>query len=127
MKLTTNEILEAHQSLLAIFEQNVKLPAQTAWNLYANLETLEVIVERFNKQRDTLLSPLQEKDAFYQDEKGHLMCKKEFTEEYMNVVNELEEFLKTENEIEVVQIKLSSLPLELTLNELRTIKFMIEE
>ncbi len=124
MTLTTKQILEAHEGLLFICNESVKLPAQVAWNLYANIDAMETIVSRFDSQREKLLSPLQQKEAFFKAEDGSWMCKSEFAEEYTNVVSKIEEYLKIENEITITKIPLSEFSIPMSLAEMRILNFM---
>lgn len=125
MKLTTLKIVEAYDSLKKLYESDFKFPTHIAWNLDENFEKFEVIVNRFNKERDKLLAPLRNENAFMDIGDGKIQCKQEYLPEFKKVMDEIDAFLQLENDIYIITIGKSFLPSEMSLHDLRSIKFMI--
>lgn len=131
MKMTLNEVLENHKSLLEI--SGKKLPVHFSYAVSKNLKGLTNEVKLIQEEQSKLAKEYCEKDKEgkpKQNDKGYLIFKdngKEFMTEY-------NEYLNTEIEVEVHKIPFTEVERTeedrydiLSPAELAGIGFMIEE
>lgn len=122
----TNEIINIYYALEEFIKKDVSLPTQFAWDLDDNIETLKNIVVKFEKYREKLLQPLNDKNAFEQLENGNIKVKGIYSKEFISVTEEINKYLDTVNEIEIKLIDKNSLPDTLSVKDLRALRFMLK-
>lgn len=131
MKMTLNEVLENHRSLLEI--SGKKLPVRFSYAASKNLKKLGSEVKLIQEEQSKLAKEYCEKDEEgkpKQNDKGNLI----FGNNTEKFITEYNEYLKTETEAEVHKIPLEEIKKTeegrydiLSPAELMGIGFMIEE
>ena len=125
IKMKTFEVIELFENISNFLKKDIDFPKQMIWDLDENYETLHHIVDKFESRRNKLLAPLNEKHAFEPaEEEGKVVIKKEFTEEFMKVNEEVNEYLNTENEFEVKTFNKKDLPDTFSFKDWKALKFM---
>lgn len=129
MKTTikTGEVLERYSAIEEFIKKDISIPAQFAWNLEDNQERFKAVAERFEKHRQELLQPLQQKGAFKPTDDGRTVIKNEYIEEFNDICKKLDDFLLTENEFEIKTVPKNDVPEMISPKDLRAIKFMISD
>lgn len=126
--MTTSEVINKYQAIEQIISNNEDLPIELAWNIEDNQEEFKHIVDKFEAHRQKLITPLQEKGAFVDNNDGTMTVKEEFREEFLkNVSEEIDKLLLIENSIDIKTCKKNTLPKQIRVSDLRAIKFMIIE
>ena len=125
MKLSNKKIV-ADVNTLSVIAQR-KLPVKAGFAIAKNLNKIESVLNIYNKERQKLIDKYCEKD-----EEGKLKTEnntyeiKEGLKEDFN--KESEELLEIENEIDIHKFNLKELDgVEISVAELQTIEYMIEE
>lgn len=126
IKIKTSEVVEHFNDISNFFKKDIGLPKQVIWDLDENYESFHRIVDKFEKYRNKLIQPLNEKHAFEPSSEGKdkVIVKEEYIEEFMAMSKELEEYLETENEIEIKTINKKEIPDILSFNDWKALKFM---
>lgn len=127
IKMTTLEVIERYQVIEKMISEQESLPIELAWNLEDNQEEFKKVVEKFEKHRDKIMSPMNEKGAFIDCGDGKLKVKEEFRDEFLKLNDEINKLLTIVNEIEIKTCKKELLPQQIKVNNLRAIKFMIKD
>ena len=131
MKMTLNEVLENHRSLLEVSEK--KLPVRFSYAVSKNLKKLGSEVKLIQEEQSKLAREYCEKDEegkAKQNDKGNLI----FGDNTEKFIVEYNEYLETETEVEVHKILFAEIERTeedrydiLSPAELAGIGFMIEE
>ncbi len=131
MKMTLNEVLENHKSLLKV--SGKILPARFSYAVSKNLKKLETEVKLIQEEQSKLAREYCEKDEEGKakvNDKGYLI----FGDDGREFMTEYNEYLKTEIEVEVHKIPFAEIERTegdrydiLSPAELAGIGFMIEE
>lgn len=124
IKMKTSEVIENFENITNFLKKDIALPKQMIWDLDENYETLHHIVDKFENRRNKIISPLNEKNAFEQLEDKTIKVKEEFTEEFIKANAEIEEYLNTENEIEIKTANKKDLPDTFSFKDWKALKFM---
>ena len=126
MKITmkTSQVIELFQNITDFLKKDIDLPKQLVWDLDDNYETLKGIVSKFEKFRDKLFDPFNQKGAFEQLEDDKLRIKEEFMEDFNKVQEEINEYLETDNEIDIKTANRKDLPDNISLKDWQALKFM---
>ena len=124
INMTTSEVVDLFKNITDFLKKDMTLSRQFVWDLEDNYEIMKKIVDRFEKHRDELFSPLSEKNAFEVIEDGKVRVKNEYRDEFIKANNEAEEYLNTVNDIEIKTVDKNSVPDNLSVNDWRAIKFM---
>lgn len=125
--LKTSEVLEKYNAIEEFIKKDISIPIQFAWNIEDNQEKFKVIVERFEKHRQELLKPLQEKGAFQSTEDGKTIIKNEYINDFQDINNKLNEYLNTDNELNIKTAKREDMPNIISPKDLRAVRFMLED
>lgn len=126
MKVTmkTREVVELFEDITEFLKKDVALPKQMIWDLDENYSNIKKIAERFEKHRTDLLKPLNEKKAFESLEDGKVRVKNEYIDEFMKADEEVNEYLDTENELEIRTASRKDVPDTLSYKDWKALKFM---
>lgn len=126
MKLTNRKIV-ADVNTLTVLAQR-KLPVKTGFAIAKNLNKIENILNIYNKERQKIVDGYCEKDK-----EGKLKISKDNSYIIKNGLRDefntkSEELLDIENEIDIHKFNLKELDgVEISVAELQTIEYMIEE
>lgn len=124
VNMKTSEVIELFENISEFLKKDIALSKQTIWDLDENYETLNHIVKKFETHRAKIIEPLNEKHAFEQLEENKIKVKDEFIEEFMEIDKEINEYLNTDNEIEIKTVSKKDLPDTFSFKDWKALKFM---
>lgn len=125
-KYKTTQVIEMFNALNEFINKDITLPANFAWIIDDNYEELKKVVLKFDKYREKLFKPLNEKDAFESSKENQIIVKTEYVDEFTKLTEEINSVLALDNELEIKIANRSDVPLMISNKDLRAIKFMIE-
>ncbi len=125
-KYKTTQVIEMFNALNEFINKDITLPANFAWIIDDNYEELKKVVLKFDKYREKLFKPLNEKDAFESNKENQIIVKTEYVDEFTKLTEEINSVLALDNELEIKIANRSDVPLMISNKDLRAIKFMIE-
>lgn len=126
IKWTTNEIIEKYNEIEEFVQNDKEISLELAWNLEENQEKFKAIVEKFDRYRISIIQELQEHNVFEVTEDNKTIIKEECLKEFQKANEEIEKLLTIENEIEISTYeKDKGLPKEMSVKDIRAIKFML--
>lgn len=125
--IQTKTIIELYNAVENFIQKDIELPVQFSWDLETNSETLKCIVEKFERNRSIILTPLQEKNAFENLDNNQIKVKEPYIKEFEQAMKKINEYLTVENEIEIKMVKKDDIPSSISVKDLRAIKFMISD
>ena len=116
IKWTTNE-----------FVQNDKeIHLELGWDLEEYKDEFKAIVEKFERYRADIIQKLQEHNVFEITEDNKTIVREEHIKEFQEANEKVDKLLAIENEIEVSTYeKDKGLPKEMSVKDIRAIKFML--
>ena len=127
IKLKTQEVLEKYNLIEEFIKKDINIPVQFAWNLEDNQEKFKTVVDRFEKHRQELLQPLNDKGAFQPTDDNRMAVKNEYIKEFNEVTKKLNDYIMTDNELEIKTVSKDQIPDMISSKDLRAIRFMIEK
>ena len=127
IKIKTSKVVENFNDISDFLKKDIALPKQIIWDLDENYEVFHHIVHKFDTYRNKILEPLNEKHAFEQLEDGKIKVKEKFMEEFIEADKEINEYLNTENEIEIKMINKKDLPDNISFKDWKALKIMCED
>lgn len=125
-KYKTAQIIEMFNALNEFIDKDITLPVNLAWIIDDNYEELKKIVLKFDKYREKLLKPLNEKNAFESNNENQIIVKSEYIEEFTKLTEKINSTLTINNELEIKTANRSDIPSMISNKDLRALKFMIE-
>lgn len=125
-KYKTAQIIEMFNALNEFINKDITLPVNLAWIIDDNYEELKKIVLKFDKYREKLLKPLNEKNAFESNNENQIIVKSEYIEEFTKLTEKINSTLTINNELEIKTVNRSDIPSMISNKDLRALKFMIE-
>lgn len=125
--IQTKTIIELYNAVENFIQKDIELPVQFSWDLETNSETLKCIVEKFERNRSKILTPLQEKNAFENLDNNQIKVKAPYVKDFEQAMKKINEYLTVENEIEIKTVKKEDIPSSISVKDLRAIKFMISD
>lgn len=125
--IQTKTIIELYNAVENFIQKDIELPVQFSWDLETNSETLKCIVEKFERNRSKILTPLHEKNAFENLDNNQIKVKEPYIKEFEQAMKKINEYLTVENEIEIKMVKKDDIPSSISVKDLRAIKFMISD
>ena len=127
IKYTTSEVLVLYNNLDKFCKKDIKLPMKLAWVIEDNSDAMKEVVSKFEKFKANEYGKLVAAGAFEPaEEPGMSKIKPEFEDSLNESNRKLEALLNIDNEINIKFIKRDEVPEELTMSDLRALKFMIE-
>ena len=124
INMKTSEVIKIFEDISEFLKKDIALPKQMIWDLDENYENLHHIVDKFEKHRKKLIEPLNEKHAFEEIESNKIKVKEEFMEDFMKIDKEINEYLDTENELEIKTANKKDLPETFSFKDWKALKFM---
>lgn len=126
IKWTTNEIIEKYKEIEEFVQSDKEIPLELAWNLEENQEEFKAIVEKFERYRADIIQKLQEHNVFETTEDNKTIVREEHMKEFQEANEKVDKLLAIENEIEISTYeKDKGLPKEMSVKDIRAIKFML--
>lgn len=125
--INTKTAIELYNAIEEFIQKDIDLPVQFAWDMETNSETLKHIVEKFERNRAKILTPLREKDAFEDIDNNQIKIKAPYVKEFEQAMKKINEYLTVENEIEIKTVKKEDIPSSISVKDLRAVKFMIAD
>jgi hypothetical protein len=126
IKWTTNEIIEKYKEIEEFVQSDKEIPLELAWNLEENQEEFKAIVEKFERYRADIIQKLQEHNVFETTEDNKTIVREEHIKEFQEANEKVDKLLAIENEIEISTYeKDKGLPKEMSVKDIRAIKFML--
>ena len=125
--INTKTAIELYNAIEESIQTDFDLPVQFAWDMETNSETLKHIVEKFERNRAKILTPLREKDAFEDIDNNQIKIKAPYVKEFEQAMKKINEYLTVENEIEIKTVKKEDIPSSISVKDLRAVKFMIAD
>lgn len=126
IKWTTNEIIEKYKEIEEFVQSDKEIPLELAWNLEENQEEFKAIVEKFERYRADIIQRLQEHNVFETTEDNKTIVREEHIKEFQEANEKVDKLLAIENEIEISTYeKDKGLPKEVSIKDIRAIKFML--
>nr|DAF47482.1 MAG TPA: Protein of unknown function (DUF1617) [Phage sp. ctGns7] len=126
IKWTTNEIIEKYKEIEEFVQNDKEIPLELAWDLEENQEEFKAIVEKFERYRADIIQKLQEHNVFEITEDNKTIVREEHIKEFQEANEKVDKLLAIENEIEVSTYeKDKGLPKEMSVKDIRAIKFML--
>lgn len=125
-KYKTAQIIEMFNALNEFINKDITLPVNLAWIIDDNYEELKKVVLKFDKYREKLLKPLNEKNAFESNNENQIIVKSEYIEEFTKLTEKINSTLTINNELEIKTANRSDIPSMISNKDLRALKFMIE-
>lgn len=126
IKWTTNEIIEKYKEIEEFVQSDKEVPLELAWNLEENQEEFKAIVEKFERYRADIIQKLQEHNVFETTEDNKTIVREEHIKEFQEANEKVDKLLAIENEIEISTYeKDKGLPKEMSVKDIRAIKFML--
>ena len=126
IKWTTNEIIEKYKEIEEFVQSDKEIPLELAWNLEENQEEFKAIVEKFERYRADIIQKLQEHNVFETTEDNKTIVREEHIKEFQEANEKVDKLLAIENEIEISTYeKDKGLPKEMSVKNIRAIKFML--
>lgn len=127
MKLNIGQIIDCYQALCKFVDKDIKLSAQTAWNIDDNIDALKHEVNKFETKRNDLINKLLDSgDAIIADNGTRIITAPGRDEAFKIVDDQISELLNVETNLDISMISEKELPTELTVKDLRALKFMIQ-
>ena len=126
IKWTTNEIIEKYKEIEEFVQSDKEIPLELAWNLEENQDEFKAIVEKFERYRADIIQKLQEHNVFETTEDNKTIVREEHIKEFQEANEKVDKLLAIENEIEISTYeKDKGLPKEMSIKDIRAIKFML--
>ena len=126
IKWTTNEIIEKYKEIEEFVQSDKEIPLELAWNLEENQEEFKAIVEKFERYRADIIQKLQKHNVFETTEDNKTIVREEHIKEFQEANEKVDKLLAIENEIEISTYeKDKGLPKEMSVKDIRAIKFML--
>ena len=126
IKWTTNEIIEKYKEIEEFVQSDKEIPLELAWNLEENQEEFKAIVEKFERHRADIIQKLQEHNVFETTADNKTIVREEHIKEFQEANEKVDKLLAIENEIEISTYeKDKGLPKEMSVKDIRAIKFML--
>ena len=126
IKWTTNEIIEKYKEIEEFVQNDKEIPLELAWDLEENQEEFKAIVEKIERYRTDIIQKLQEHNIFETTEDNKTIVREEHIKEFQEANEKVDKLLAIENEIEISTYeKDKGLPKEMSIKDIRAIKFML--
>lgn len=124
--MTTGEVVSTYEMLENFVSKDTTLPLQFAWDIEDNIESFKKIVLKFEKHKNDLLKPLNEKNAFQFIGDGKVKVSDECIPEFNSVTEKINELLNIENEVTIKTVSKENLPNSISNKDLRALRFMVD-